>query len=90
MHDNPLDEFDFEWYPKSWIVFVYMGGASDQPAGEVNSFKPRGMADRLMGETRHLERIAEQQTAASKYHRRTVRASLKQKPAKGPTDGVPS
>jgi len=45
------------------------------------------MADKLLVETRHLEQIAEQQTAASKYQRRTVR-SLKQKTAVGPTDGV--
>jgi len=86
-NDNPIDDFDFEWYPKCWIVFVYMGGASDQPAGDANPFKPRGMADKLLVETRHLEQIAEQQTAASKYQRRTVR-SLKQKPVEGPTDGV--
>ena len=67
---------------------MYMGGASDQPAGEANPFKHRGMADRLMVKTRHLEQIAEQQTAASKYQRRTVRASLKQKAAEGPTVGV--
>jgi len=67
---------------------VYMGGASDQPAGEANPFKPRGMADKLMVETCHLEQIAEQQTAAIKYRRRSVRALLKQKPAEGPTDGV--
>ena len=22
-NDNPLDEFDFEWYPKSWIVSFF-------------------------------------------------------------------
>ena len=55
VNDNPLDEFDIEWYPKCWIVFVYMAGASDQPAGDANPFKPRGMADKLLVETRHLE-----------------------------------
>ena len=85
-NDNPLDLFDFEWYPKSWIVFVYMGGASDQPDGEANPFKPRGMADRLIVETRNLNEIAEQQTAASKYLRRTVRASLKQPSTDGLID----
>jgi len=76
LETHQLEPFDVDWFPSSWLVFVYMGGASDQPHGEANPFKPRGAKAIIVEELLNLEEISSQTRYKSKKIRRSVKNSL--------------
>ena len=58
LESNPIPDFDPDWYPAHWLVFVYLGGASDlnNPG---NPFKPRSAKSMVEEESRGLKDIAD-------------------------------
>jgi hypothetical protein len=79
---NILDpaNFDQNWFPTQWLVFVYLGGASDCP-DDANPFKPRSQQDMYDTNVKTLQDVAahKAKTFASKSVRRLIRGALPDK-----------
>lgn len=78
LESNVLPQFDPDWFPQAWLVFVLLGGASEHVSNISNPFRPRSTKDMVEEEKRKLQDLAAHDTTKpqSKTVRRNIRAQL--------------